>query len=370
MKIKAAVVREVRKPYSIEELELEPPKEKEVLVKWVYTGYCCTDLHILSGELPFTPPLVGGHEAAGIVEEIGPGVTKVKKGDHVVGAWMAPCGECPQCRKGWGHLCTGTAGFFGEGTMFDGTSRFKDKHGKMVRHSFFVSAFSTYSVLPEVSAIPIRKYFPLEHACLMGCCISTGWGAVTNTAQVLPGDSVAVFGLGGVGLMTLRASRLRHANPIIAIDKEEGKEDLAREFGATHFLCNSKENPVQKILEITGGGAQFVFEATGDPGAIMQAWWSLGIRGKLIVLGITPFDRTTDLPLFLLPIHEKSVVGSLYGSMCAADIDIPRLVDMAMLHDLKIDRLITNKFKLKDINEVADKMNKRQVRGRWVLEWD
>ncbi len=369
MKIKAAVFREARKPNSIEERELEPPKAKEVLVKWAYTGYCATDLHIVLGDLPFTPPFVAGDEAAGIVEEVGLGVTKLKKGDHVVASWMAPCGECPQCLKGLGHLCTGNALYFGEGLMLDGTSRIKDKEGRMVRHSFFVSGFADYGVVPEISAIPVKKDFPLEYACLMGCCIPTGWGSVLNTANIQPRDSVAVFGLGGIGLNVLRACVLRQAYPVIAVDIEENREDLAREFGATHFICNSKEDPVPRIQEITSGGAQFAFEAVGDPGAIIQAWWSLAMRGKLIVPGMTPFDETTNLPLFLLAVHEKSIVGSLYGSMCA-DIDIPRLVDLAAHHDLKLDKLVTNRFTLEQINDVAEKMHKRQILGRWVLAWD
>ncbi len=302
-----------------------------------------------------------GHEAAGIVEEIGPEVTRLKKGDHVVGSWMAPCGECTMCLRGWGHLCTGTAGYFGEGMMFDGTSRIKDKNGKMVRHGFFVSGFSSYSIVPEVSAIPIRRDFPLKYACLMACCIPCGWGAVVNTAGVKPGDSVAIFGLGGVGLSTLRASALRHANPIITVDIEEDKGAFAMEFGATHFICNKNDDPVSLIHEITGGGVKYAFDAVGEPDAIIQAWWSLALRGKLIVLGITPYNQNNQFAFILMPVHEKSIVGSLYGSILAP-ADIPRLVDLATNNDMKLDRLITNEFKLEDINDVADKLKRDRSR--------
>jgi len=369
MKIKAAVLREPKKPYTIEELELEPPRQGEVLIKYAYTGYCHSDLHLLLGEIPIAMPLVAGHECSGIVEDVGPGVTKVKKGDHVVGTWMVPCGECPACRRGMGNICSGSFKHFLAGTMLDGTSRLKDKAGKEVLHGNFVSGLSNYSVVPEGGVIPLRKDFPLEWACLMGCCVPTGWGTVTNTANIQPGDSVAIYGLGGVGLNILRAAVLRQANPVIAVDLEASKEQLAFEFGATHFICNANEDPVPKIQELTGGGVQYAFEAIGDPGAVIQAWWSTGIGGRVIVPGITPFDQTTNIPLGLLPLHQKAIMGNLYGSI-STHIDIPRYVDLAMRIDLKLDKLVTKKFKLEQINDVAEAMLKRQIHGRWVCAWD
>jgi S-(hydroxymethyl)glutathione dehydrogenase/alcohol dehydrogenase len=268
-----------------------------------------------------------------------------------------------------GNICTGTFKYFVEGMLLDGTSRIKDKNGKMVRHGNYVSGFSNYTVSPENGLIRIPKEFPLEYACLMGCCIPTGWGSVTNCAKVQPGDKVVVYGLGGIGLNILRACVLRHAHPVIAVDLEASKEDLAKEFGATHFICNQKEDPVPKIQGITEGGADFAFEAIGDPGAIIQAYWSIGKNGKLIIPGITPANQTTNLPLQVLPFDQKSIIGNLYG-MISTHVDIPRLVHMAMTHDLKLDKLVTGKFKLEQINDVADKMLKRQIRGRWVCAWD
>lgn len=369
MKIKGAVLREAKKPYSIEELELEPPKEKEALVRYVYTGYCHSDLSNLLGNVEMALPIVAGHEAAGVVEEVGPGCTKIKKGDHVVATWMIPCGECPQCLKGRGNLCTGTFDHFVSGMLLDGTSRIKDMHGKMVRHGNFVSGFSNYTVAPENGLIPIPKDFPLEYACLMGCCIPTGWGSVTNSANVQPGDKVVIYGIGGVGLNILRACVLRHANPVIVVDIEESKEDIAKEFGATHFICNKEDDPVPIIKEITGEGADVAFEAIGDPGAIVQAFWSVGMNGKIVIPGITPHDQTTNLPLQTLPFNQKSILGNLYG-MISTHIDIPLLIKMSYTHDLKLDKLVTNKFKLDDINDVADKLHKRQILGRWVCAWE
>lgn len=380
MKIKGAVLREVNKPYTIEVMELDAPKAGEVLVKYVYAGYCHSDLHLQLGEIPIALPLAAGHEGAGIVEDVGPGVTSVKKGDHVGVTWMIPCGVCPQCRRGMGNVCSGNFGNFLEGMLLDGTSRIKDRKGEMIRHGNFVSCFSTHSIVPETGVIPMPKEFPLRYAALMGCCVPTGWGTVTNTAKVQPGEPVAIWGLGGVGLNVLRACVMQHAYPIFAVDLEESKEGLAKEFGATRFICNSKEDPVPIILTETGGvqlpdgnwmggGVQYAFEAIGDPGAIVQAWWSTCIGGRVIVPGITPFDQTTNIPLMLLPLHQKAIMGNLYGSI-STHIDIPRLVNMAMKEDLKLDKLVTNKFKLEQINDVAEKMHKRQIQGRWVLAWE
>jgi S-(hydroxymethyl)glutathione dehydrogenase/alcohol dehydrogenase len=368
MKVKAAVLREVKKPYIIEELELEPPRAGEVLVKYVYCGYCHSDFTQMTGGLPGPLPVVAGHECAGIIEEVGPGVTKVKKGDHVVGTFSVPCGRCFQCLSGKPNLCSAGNRHLLEGTLLDGTRRFKDSKGNSIGHCLFLSGFSTYGVIPAAGAIPVSMDLPLDQACLIGCCVPTGWGTVTNIAKVRPGNSVAVFGLGGVGLNVLRAAVLGQAYPVIAVDLEKSKESLAYEFGATHFICNAQEDPVPKIQALTGGGAQFTFEAIGDPGAIVQAWWSSGVNGKVVVPGLTPLNQDTSLPLFLLSLHEKSLLGSVYGDISPA-IDIPNLARMAAKPDvLMLDKLITNRFRLDQINDVVDAMSKRQIRGRWVCE--
>jgi S-(hydroxymethyl)glutathione dehydrogenase/alcohol dehydrogenase len=253
--------------------------------------------------------------------------------------------------------------------MLDGTSRMKDKNGKMVRHGNFVSGFSNYNVVPEGGLIPIPKEFPLEYACLMGCCIPSGWGAVTNLTGIKPGDSVAIWGIGGVGLNVVRAAAMRQAYPIIAVDIEENREELAREFGATHFICNAKEDPVPKIMELTGTGADAVFTVCGDVGAIVQAYWATGLMGKLCVIGLPPQDQTTNLPLIWLILQQKQIIGSTYGNI-STHVDIPKLTQLAMTQDLKLDKLITNKFKVEDINDVAEKMLKRQIHGRWVCAWE
>jgi Zn-dependent alcohol dehydrogenase len=305
-----------------------------------------------------------------MVEEVGPGVTRVKKGDHFVGTFSIPCGTCFQCLSGKTNLCGPGNPHVADGTLLDGTTRFKDGKGNCIHHMLFLSGFSTYSIIPEAGVIPIPKDLPLDQACLLGCCVPTGWGSVTNIANVKPGNSVAVYGIGGVGLNVLRAAVLRQAYPVIAVDLEESKEPLAYEFGATHFICSAKEDPVPKIQALTEGGAQFVFEAIGDPGAVIQAWWSSGIDGKVVVPGLIPLGQTTEMPLFLLSLHQKSLLGTVYGGISPA-IDIPHFARMAAQPGLlKLDKLVTNKFKLEQINEVAEAMAKRQIKGRWVCALD
>jgi S-(hydroxymethyl)glutathione dehydrogenase/alcohol dehydrogenase len=319
------------------------------------------------GELNVGLPMVVGHETAGVVEAVGRDVKGIRKGDHVVSDFIVACGKCPECLKGMGNMCSGYLDAFIQGTMLDGTSRLKDQDGFSVKHGLYVSGFSTHGVMPEEGVIPIRKDMPLDQACLMACCVPTGWGTVTNIANIQPGDSAVVYGLGGVGMSIIRAAASRQADPLIAVDLESAREALAKEFGATHFINNSNADPVSQIKEIVGGGADFVFEAIGDPGAIIQAYWSTGKLGKLVICGVTPQEKTTNLPLFRLPVHQLSILGGLYGNI-TSHIDIPKLVDLAMKGDLGLDKLITKKFKLNEINDVAEAMIKRQITGRWVCE--
>jgi len=369
VKIKGAVVREVGKGYSIEELELEPPRAGEVLVKYQYTGYCHSDLSNMMGRIQMALPMVAGHECAGVVEAIGPGVTRVKVGDHVVGTWMIPCGHCPECRKGLGNVCSGNMTAFVSGTMLDGTTRIRDAKGEPVLHGNFVSGFSNRTVVPEGGVVPIRKDMPLDWACLMSCAVPTGWGSVAKVADVKPADKVAVWGLGGVGQNVLRAAKMRQAYPLIAVDLEESRRDVAMELGATHFLCNANEDPIPIIQELTGGGVDFAFEVSGDPGAVEQAWWALRTAGKLMIVGIMPQQAYAKLNLTFLGFHQKAIVGNLYGSVAVQD-DIPKLVDLAVNGDLKIDKIIEGYFRLEQINEIAEKMEKRRLNGRWIIDWD
>jgi S-(hydroxymethyl)glutathione dehydrogenase/alcohol dehydrogenase len=368
MKIKAAVLREFNKPLSIEEVNLAPPKEHEVLVKTAYTGFCHSDLGFIIGRFDFGLPSVIGHEAAGLIEDVGPGVTSLKKGDHVVPTWMVPCGICPECVTGQGYICRNSAELFRIGMLLDKTSRLTDSKGNQLCHQTFVSGFAEYMVVPEIGAIKIRDDMPLDQACFLGCCTPTGVGAVYNAAGVKPGESVAIWGMGGVGLNVVRGAKLRSANPIIGIDLEANKEAIAREFGVTHFIDNSKDDPVPIVQELTGGGANYCFEVIGDPGAVIQAAWALGLGGKLIQIGITPPTKMTGLPLAFFSSHCKDLVGVLYGKI-HTHLDIPRFADMAMNGDLMLDKLITKKFKVEEINDVVEALKNRKIIGRWVCDW-
>lgn len=370
MKMKAAVLRAHNEPLSVEEVELMPPQEKEVLVKTAYTGFCHTDLSMIRGIFSIMPlPMVLGHEAAGVVEKVGSGVTTLKEGDHVVTTWMVACGHCPECRKGMGYICRTSFIPHAAGGLLDSTSRLVDAKGAKLNHQQFISGFAEYMVVPETAAIRITKGCPLDQASFLGCATPTGLGAIYNVAGVKPGDSVAIWGMGGVGLNVVRGAKLRGANPIIGVDLEGSKEAIAREFGASHFINNSKEDPVPKIQELTGGGADFCFEAIGDPGAITQAYWALGMAGKLIQIGITDPEDMTKLPLFFNPLHCKSVVGTLYGNI-ETNREIPALAELAASGELKLDKLISRRFRIGEINEAVDAMRKRQIVGRWVCAWD
>jgi S-(hydroxymethyl)glutathione dehydrogenase/alcohol dehydrogenase len=367
MKMKAAVVREYGKPMSIEEVELAPPKEKEVLVRTVYTGFCHSDWSGIAGHLVFPLPYVPGHEAAGVVEAVGPGVTSVKPGDHVVATWMITCGQCPQCTSGRGYICSTSHDIHTSGTLWDRTSRLTDKSGKTLYHQTFVSGFAEYMVLPEQGAVKIPKEFPLDEACFIGCCMPTGFGAVTNVAQVKPGDSVAIWGLGGVGLNVVQGAKLRGAYPIIGVDIEANREEIARQCGVTHFIDNSKDDPVPIIMELTRGGVDYAFEVVGDAGAVTQAYWTLAIGGRYIQIGAA--IEPASIIVGFAALHNKWILGTMYGNV-GTHHDLPKFVDMVARGDYNLKRLITKKFGLQEINDVFDAMARRKIIGRWLCAFE
>lgn len=371
MKTKAAVCRDWGKPLSIEELELESPKQGEVLVKVAHTGWCHSDLSATKGIYGLDIlPYVTGHETAGVVQQVGPGVTTLKPGDHVVSCWQAPCGRCERCVSGQTHICDNLLVDLGTGKLLDGTVRFKDAKGKPVNHCLYVSGFSQYIVSPAISSVKVRDDLPLDQACLLGCAVGTGWGAVIRSAKVQPGESVAVWGMGGVGLNIVQGARLSDAYPIIAVDLEGSKEKIAREMGATHFITSSQQDPVPIIREqITGGkGVNYVFEAIGDPGAYLQSFFVLRNGGRLMAVGIPSVEDMASFPFFIVPFQANKIEGVLYGSL-RHQIDIPILANMAAEGKLKVDKLITRHFKLEEINKVAEAMEKRQIIGRWVCDF-
>jgi Zn-dependent alcohol dehydrogenase len=372
MRIRAAVLREYGVPMKIEELELDEPREKEVQVKMLACGFCHSDASLWLGYIPQDIPMVPGHEACAVVEKVGPGVTKLKPGDRVIGCWMVPCGYCFQCRRGRPNLCQTSAKFFQEGNLLDGTSRLTDKNGKRVGMGSFVTGFATHSVMPEIGAIKVPEHIqlPPEQLCQLGCSVATGWGSVVNVAQAREGNSIGIWGCGGIGLNAIRFAALRNCNPVVAVDLEESKRDIAMEFGATHFIDSSKEDPIPIIKSLTDGeGLEFAIEATGDSGAQVQAWYALRAAGMVVAIGITSIDSTTSIPMFYAPLHAKTIRGTLYGETHPTE-DLPRLMEVMNTGLLKTDKLVTRLITLNDLDETREAILARKVIGRWVIKFD
>lgn len=356
--MRAAVLYAWNEPFKIENVELEEPRHGEVMVRLVASGVCHSDLSIQRGILPMITPLILGHEGAGVVEKIGPGVTSVAPGDHVVLCWMYPCGRCRECGRGRPNHCQVAMDSMVQRVMYDGTTRFR-VGGQEMPH--WVGSFAEYTVLPEQGVVKIRSDAPLDKVCLVGCAVMTGVGAVINTAKVEPGDSVAVYGVGGVGLNVIQGAVLAGAYPIIAVDLVPRKLELAKEFGATHTVDASQGDPQSGIRHITDGrGVDYAFEVIGNPEVMAKAFTSLARGGKAVIVGAPALGSELTISAFSLSMEEKGIIGSLYGSPRLA-YDMPRLVDLYMAGRLKLDQLITRTFPLDGINEALAAMETGEV---------
>ena len=372
MKIRAAVLREYGVPMQVEELELAEPREQEVQVKMLACGFCRSDASVWLGYIPQDIPMVPGHEACAVVEKVGSGVTKLKPGDRVIGCWMVPCGHCFQCRRGHPNLCETSMVHFQEGNLLDGTSRLTDKDGKRVGLGSFIAGFATHSVMPEIGAIRVPDHIklPPEQLCQLGCSVATGWGSIVNVAQAREGNSIGIWGCGGIGLNAIRFAALRNCHPVVAVDLEVSKRDIAREFGATHFIDSSKDDPVPIIKELTGdAGLEYIIEATGDPGAQVQAWYALRSGGTIVAIGIASIDSTTAIPMFYAPLHARTIRGTLYGETHPTE-DLPGLMEVMNTGALKTDKLVTRSITLYDLDEVREAILARKVVGRWVIRYN
>jgi S-(hydroxymethyl)glutathione dehydrogenase/alcohol dehydrogenase len=354
MKIQAAVLHEVNQPFQIEELTLDEPKAGEVLVKIAASGVCHSDYHLVSGATKHPLPVVPGHEGAGVVEAVGEGVKHVQPGDHVVLNWAPACGECFYCLRGKPNLCETYIKPIWAGTMLDGTPRLH-LNGQPVYHFCGLATFGEYAVVPQESCIPIRKDVPLTIAALVGCAVATGVGAVMYTAEVHPGESVVVFGCGGVGLNILQGAALCGASMIIAVDTNPAKMELARQFGATHTVL-SDDNTLRTIREMTGGrGADHAFEAVGIPALQELGFKSTRPGGTLTLAGLSPMGTGTNLPGSIITRMEKVIKGSYYGTV-DANRDFPLLLDLYVAGKLKLDELVSQQYRLDQINEAYDAM--------------
>ena len=281
--MKAAVLYEQKKPLVVEDIDVQDPQPHEVLVKMAAAGICRSDLHFIEGLWPARLPMVMGHEGSGVVEKVGAHVTRVQAGDHVIFSWVPSCGVCRYCTEGRPYLCEAGP----SSRMLDGTTRFK-KGDQVIYHQLAVSAFSEYTVTHETAVVKIRDDMPLDKAALIGCSVMTGVGAVTNTAKVRLGSSVAVFGCGGVGLNVIQGSCLAGATRIIAVDTLDNKLAMAKEFGATDVVNASREDALARIRELVPGGVDYAFEVIGIPEVVAQAFEAANKGGTVVMVGMPP----------------------------------------------------------------------------------
>ena len=354
MQMKAAILQEPNTPFRIETVELDPPKAGEVLIKVAAAGICHSDWHVVEGLSYFPMPIICGHEGAGVVEAVGDGVTRVQPGDHVTLSFRADCGECFYCQNDKAVLCETFSDALKSGKLVDGTTRISWR-GEPVYIMTGLGCFAEYVVIPQQACVPIREDVPLEVAALVGCAVSTGVGAAWYTAGVRPGESVAVFGAGGIGLNIIQGAKLVGAYPIIAVDVNSNKMELAREFGATHALY-SDDTAVGEIQSLTAGrGADHAFESVGISTLQETALEATRPGGTLTLVGLTPVGSSTNLPGSVITRTEKVIRGSFYGSVNTSR-DFPMFLDLYLAGQLKLEELVTRRWALEEINEAYAEM--------------
>ncbi|HEY48550.1 MAG TPA: Zn-dependent alcohol dehydrogenase [Dehalococcoidia bacterium] len=357
MKMKAAILKQLNTPLVIEEVELDEPKDHELLVKLVATGLCHSDIHCIKGDLSTPPPVVLGHEGAGVVEKVGKNVTDVQVGDKVVVTVAPYCGKCPACMMGVPTSCeTDPQTAMLMGSMADGTKRLRSSSGEEISHFMAQSSFAEYAVVEESATVKVRDDAPLDIVCLLGCGASTGIGAVINKARVKAGSSVAVFGCGGVGLAAIMAAKLSGAHPIVAVDVLDSKLEVAREFGATNLVNASKEDPVMKIAAECEGGVDYSFEAIGKTEIMTQAFHSVYPRpgGMAVVLGLAPIGETFSIEAWRF-MREVVITGCTVGSI-RPKVDIPRYINLFMAGKLPLDKMVSAHYPLEKINDAINDM--------------
>lgn len=374
MKIRAAILEEMgrappyaqSKPLTIDEVDLAPPGPGEVLVKITAAGLCHSDLSVIDGNRPRPTPMALGHEAAGVVEELGPQVDDLNKGDHVVLVFVPSCGHCQPCATGRPALCEPAAAANGAGTLLSGERRLS-RRGAPLHHHLGVSAFAEYATVSRRSLIKIDKTIPLDEAALFGCAVLTGVGAVVNTAGVTAGSSVAVIGLGGVGLAALLGAVAAGAERIIAVDLSPAKLGLARQLGATDDV-EAQDGAAERIREATGGGVDFALEMAGSVKALELAYKITRRGGTTVTAGLPPPNAMLQIPAVSLVAEERALKGSYIGTSVPSR-DLPRYLNLYRRGRLPVDRLLTDRLKLDDINAGFDRLREGQA-VRQIVTFD
>jgi S-(hydroxymethyl)glutathione dehydrogenase/alcohol dehydrogenase len=341
MKIRAAVLHEPGTPIVVEEVELAPPGEREVLVRVAAAGVCHSDVLLADGALgPDRWPMVLGHEGAGVVEAVGAGVTHVAAGDRVVLCVIPSCRSCRECRRGRPTLCIPAGKYGVRGMLMDGTSRLRLPDGTPLQHALMTACFAERTIVVGASAVPLPAALPLWQAALLGCGVVTGFGAVWNVARVTRGESVAVVGCGGVGLQVLAAARLVGAHPLVAVDRDPAKLDLALERGATHAVESGSANSAARVLRVSDGGVEHAFEVVGRPETMRLAWDVLRPGGTAVVVGLAPRGVDVALPAIEF-LSDKGIRGCYYGSGDPLT-DLPRLAELALAGELDLAGVVTH----------------------------
>ncbi len=363
-KTRAAVMYDYHSPLQVETVDLVDPADDQIVVKIAACGVCHTDLSVTQALLPYPPPVVLGHEAAGVIEEVGKGVRHLKVGDHVVLSCVPNCGHCAYCRAGQTHLCD-----TGIKVAMEGADIGFRKDGNDIARFCGLGGFAEHTVIQAGAAIPIPKDIPLDRACLVGCAVVTGVGAAINTAKIQPGQTVAVFGSGGIGLNVIQGAALAGAARIIAVDRLPKKLEWATKFGATDIIdASSKDvDAAEEIRALTGGlGVDVAFEAIGVPEVMLQAFLSVKRGGRAVVVGVAGFGVDVNIPACLLALEERSLVGSLYGGS-EMSRDVPRFLELYQRGKLKLDELVSRRVPFDEINSAFQSMERGEVARSVVI---
>ena len=358
---RAAVCVGLNEPLEIQDLDLEAPRSGEVLVRMGASGVCHSDLSIQNGTLMGSFPMVLGHEGAGVIEDVGEGVTDLAVGDHVVVSWVPQCGQCFFCKKGQGFLCEAGQMAMISGGLLDGTTRFS-RDGQPIRQMACSGTFSEQAVIPAIGAVKIPDDIPLEIGALIGCGVLTGVGAALNTATIRTGDTVAVVGCGGVGLNVIQGARIAGATEIIAVDMLPNKLDMAKEFGATTLVNASDGDPTGKVMEITEQrGVDVAFEVIGLKQTIEQTLMMTRRGGEAVLVGVPRMEVMLELPAFFgVVLMSKTIKGCWYGSSNVQQ-DVPRLLEYYKRGELKLDELISRRIKVDEVNDAFTAMEAGEV---------